>query len=144
MTTADTAGHWRIRLPARGRPKQAPHLAVARKIGTILRPEREVLAFTWFKHRGFASPARRRSGEPACARNGESVVRVRPRPDLFWVFAGRLDFGGQRRELMAAALADYRERLRVPDQLKRQVVLSAKPVTAGNSRYSKQRSIYAT
>lgn len=144
MTTADTASHSRISLPARGRPKQAPHLAVAWKIGTILRPEREVLAFAWFEHRGFARPARRRSAEPGGARNGEPVVRVRPGPDLLWVFAGRLDLGSQRRELVTAALADYRERLRVPDQLERQVVRLTKPITAGNSRYPKQRSVYAT
>jgi len=100
VTTADAAGSSSIRLPPRRRPKQAPHFAVAWKIGTIVRPEREVFAFAWFKSRGGGWPARgiglvrRRIGDAGRARYGEPVVGVRPRPGLFWIFARRFDLRG--------------------------------------------------
>jgi len=81
---------------------------------------------------------------PVSRRSGEPIVGIGPRPGLVGVFAGRLDLGGQRRELVAAALADDRERLGVLKQPERQVVRPSEPVTARNGRYSQQRSIYAT
>jgi hypothetical protein len=74
-----------------------------------VRPKREVLAVACFKHRGRGERAGLWREDFAGARSREPVVRVRPGPCLFWVFAGRLDLRGQLRELVAAALADDRE-----------------------------------
>jgi hypothetical protein len=57
------------------------------------------------------------AGTRAAARTGEAVVRVRPRNGLLRVEPRCADALGQLGELIAAALADGRERYRVPGQL---------------------------
>jgi hypothetical protein len=144
VTTADAAGNSIIRLPAGGRPKYAPHFAVAGKVGTILGPKGEVLTLAGFKHSGRCRAVDAGLSRPARAWNRKPVVRVGPRPDLFRVFARRLNLGGQRCKLMAAALPDDRERRRVPNQLECQVVRSAAPVTARHRRHAQQGAVHAS
>jgi hypothetical protein len=81
---------------------------------------------------------------PVGRRSGEPIVGIGPRPGLVGVFAGCLNLRCQRRELVAAALADDRERLGVLEQPERQFVWPSEPVTARNGCYSQPRSIYAT
>ena len=66
--------------------------------------------------------AGQRTGTRAAARTGEPVVGVRPRRGLLRVEAGCADALSQLGEVIAAALADGRERYRVPGQLKGDLV----------------------
>ncbi len=82
-------------------------------------------------------------GAGGLAGQGESVIRVRPAARLFRVLHGGLHLGRQRRELMAAPLADHGERLPVAHEPQGDVVDDARTVTARDGRNAKQRAVYA-
>jgi hypothetical protein len=86
--------------PQRTGPQHAAELAGARHVSSVPGSQREVLVVT-----------RRVADSRASAGSGEPVVRVRPRGRLLWIEAGgsypRRELG----ELIAASLADGRERL---------------------------------
>jgi len=76
-------------------------------------------------------------------RNREPVIRVGPRRSLAGILASGLNLRRQRRQLVAAALADDRERLPVQREPERDLVWHARLVVARDRRYAEQRSIYA-
>lgn len=76
-------------------------------------------------------------------RNREPVVRIGPRGSLAGIRASGLNLSRQRRQLMAAALPDDRERLPVKREPERDLIRHAGLVMARDRRYAEQRSIYA-
>jgi hypothetical protein len=76
-------------------------------------------------------------------RNREPVVRIGPRRNLAGILASGLNLRRQRRQLVAAALADDREGLPVQREPERDLVWHACLVAARDRRYAEQRSIYA-
>jgi hypothetical protein len=76
--------------------------------------------------------AGQRAGLWAGTRAGEAVVRVGPGSGLLRIQPGCTDALGQLRELIAAALADGRERHRVPGQPEGDLVGLPGGVTAGH------------
>lgn len=138
----------------RARPEHAPHLAGTRQIAAIPGTEREVLALArleagqpWlavlsWDDRGLVARARP-GGRLLGSGSGEPVVRVRPARYLLGILARGLDSGGERRELVTAALADDSERLSVPDQLQSDLVWLTHLVVTRDRVHSQEGSIYA-
>jgi hypothetical protein len=85
--------------PQRAGPQHAAELADARQVPPVPGPQREVLVVA-------GQIADIRGG----ADGGEPVVRVRPRSSLLGIEAGRSYPRSQLRQLIAASLADGRER----------------------------------
>jgi hypothetical protein len=79
----------------------------------------------------------------AAGRNREPVVRIRPQAGLVGIVAGRLNLRRQRGKLVAATLADDRERLPVQHQPERDLIRPARLVVARDRYDAEQRSIYA-
>ncbi len=76
-------------------------------------------------------------------RNRKPVVRIGPRRSLAGILARGLNLRRERRQLVAAALADDREGLPVQCEPERDLVRHARLVMARDRRYAEQRSIYA-
>jgi hypothetical protein len=113
--------------PDRARAQHAPQLAAARQVGSVTGAEREVL--------GLAGqvPGRMQAGwiqRGTAGRRWEPVVWVRPRRRLLRVVTCPVEPVRQLRKLVAAPLADRRERYRVPGQAQGDLIRLACPVTA--------------
>jgi hypothetical protein len=83
-------------------------------------------------------------GLRSAARAGETIVRIRPSGGLLRVEPGCAQALGQLRKLIATALADGRERDRVPGQPEGDLVRPASRVPAGHGLHGKHGSIDAT
>jgi hypothetical protein len=119
--------------PHRAGPQHAAQLAGARQVSPVAREQREVLMVA-----GQAAAIR------AAATGGEPVVGVRPRGGLLGVEPGRGDPCSQLRQLVSAALANGRERPRVPGQVERDLIRLPGPVPAGHSLHGQHGTIDAT
>ncbi len=127
------AGAHALAEPERAGPQHAAQLTGAGQVPPVPRPQREVLVVA-------GQVARVR----AAARGGEPVVRVRPGGSLLGIEAGGGDPLRQLGELVAAALADGRERHRVPGQVERDLVRLPCLIPAGHSLHRQHGTIDAT
>lgn len=134
-------------MPLGGRAQHAPHLTETRQVTAIAGLEREILPLAGQERRAGLSGASRAgtggAGRPDAVRFGEPVVRIWPVPGLLRVIARGLDLRCERRELIAAPLADHGERLPVPDQPQRYLVRLPGLVMTRDSSDAEQRAIYA-
>jgi len=134
-------------VPLGGRAQHAAHLAEAGQVSAIAGLEREVLPLSGQERR--AGPGRAdlagpgRADRPDAVGLGEPVVGVWPVSGLLGILARGLDLRGERRELMAAPLADDGERLPVPDQPQRHLVRLPGLVVTRDGSDAEQRTIYA-
>lgn len=119
--------------PQRAGPQHAAELAGARQVSPVPRPQGEVLVIA-----GQAASIR------AAAGSREPVVRVRPRCGLLGVEAGGGNPRSQVGELIAASLADGRERHRVPGQIERDLIRLPCLVPARHSMHGQHGTIDAT
>jgi hypothetical protein len=119
--------------PQRAGPQHAPELARAWQVCPVPGPQREVLML-----------ARQVAGFRTAARRREPVVRVGPRGSLLGIEAGGSYPPGQLGKLIAAALADGRERHRVPCQVERDLVRLPRFIPAGHGLHGQHGTIDAT
>jgi hypothetical protein len=145
MTAGCVLSRWRVALlrarpgahalaePQRAGPQYAAELAGARHVSPVPRPQREVLVV-----------AGQVAGVRAAARGGEPVVRVRPRGSLLGIEAGSSYPRGQLGKLIAAALADGRERHRIPGQVERNLIRLSYLVPASHGLHRQHGTIDAT
>jgi hypothetical protein len=80
----------------------------------------------------------------AAADGREPVVRVRPRRSLLGIEAGCSYPRSQLGKLIAASLADGRERHRVPGQIERDLIRLSHFVPAGHGLHGQHGTINAT
>jgi hypothetical protein len=113
-------------------PQHAAELAGTWQVCPVPGPQREVLML-----------AGQVAGR-AAAGGREPVVRVRPRRSLLGIEASRSYPPSQLGKLIAAALADGRERHRVPSQIERDLIWLPRFIPAGNSLHGQHGTIDAT
>jgi hypothetical protein len=119
--------------PQRTGPQNAAELAGTWQVSPVPGPQREVLVVAG-QVAGFRAAAGRR----------EPVVRVRPRRSLLGIEAGGSYPPSQLGKLIAAALADGRERHRVPSQIERDLIRLPRLVPAGHGLHGQHGTINAT
>jgi hypothetical protein len=126
--------------PDRARAQDAAQLTAARQVRSVTGAEREVLGLAG-QIAGRVRPGWIQRG--AGRRRGKPVVWVRPRRRLLGVVACPVDPVRQLRELVAAPLADRRERHRVPGQVQGDLIRLTRPVTACDRGHGQHGTIDA-
>jgi len=151
MRSMRVLGPWPVRSgagavphPYGTRSQQAPEFTRAWQVGAIPGAQREVLGLArQIAARmppGAGTPAGRGGGR----RTGEPVVGIGPGGNLVRVEPRLAHPVGQLGKLMTAALANGRERNRVPCQRQGDLIRTPRAVTACNWRYRQHGPIDAT
>ena len=135
--------------PYRAGAQHAAQLSGSRQIGAVPGPQHEVLSLARQVTAGMPACRDPAIGRARLPRNGEqvrareAVVGIRPCRGLLPVEPGLTDRFCQQGELVAAALADCRERNRVPCQRERYLVRPPRTIMTGHCCHGQHGSINA-